>query len=95
MYRPAEGEALPLIELRIIVDGPVEVTISSDGDNRKTRILKQGEDWRFRGSDHFTLAVTDPAVVRVEIDGRVHRLPVNWTGEEMALWRPDTDGGDR
>jgi cytoskeleton protein RodZ len=93
--RPAEGEALPPMELRIIVDGPVEVTISSDGDNRQTKILKQGEEWRFRGSDHFTLAVTDPAVVRVEIDGRVRRPPVHWTGEEMVLWRPDTDGGDR
>jgi cytoskeleton protein RodZ len=95
VLRPAEDGALPPMELRILVDGPVEVTISSDGADRKTKMMNQGEEWRFRGSDHFTLAVTDPAVVSIEIDGRPRRLPLNWTGEEMALWRPETDGGDR
>ncbi len=95
VLRPAESGAIPHMELRILADGPVEVTLSSDGARQEIRSMVQGEEWRLRGSDHFSLAVSDPAVVRLEIDGHARQLPLNWNGEEWILYPPRMDGGER
>lgn len=95
VLRPAEGGASAQMELLVVAEGPVEVTLSSGGVRQQTRFLNTGEEWRVRGSDHFSLAVTDPAAVRLEVDGRARPLPVNWSGEEWILYPPLADGGER
>lgn len=95
VLRPSAGTPGVRMELKVVADGPVEITLSADGSRGEVRTLDAGEEWTVEGRDHFSLAVSDPALVRLEIDGRPRAVPAGWNGEEWILYPPRGEGGDR
>lgn len=93
VVRPAAPSASASMELVVRAAGPVQVTLSADGEAAQTRRLVAGETWALEGSDHFSLAVSDPSRVTLELDGRPRALPSNWAGDEWILYPPRGDGG--
>lgn len=86
------------MEIKVVASGPVEVTLSADGGRSETRRLISGQVWTMTGTDHFSLAVSDPAAMRLEMDDRARSLPADWSGAEWIVYpRPapvDRGGND-
>jgi transcriptional regulator with XRE-family HTH domain len=95
VLRPAEGRTSVRMTLRVVAEALVEVTLSADGSRGEVRTLDAGEVWTIEGTDHFSLAVSDPASIRLDMDGRTRAAPAGWTGEEWLLYPPRAEDGDR
>lgn len=92
VLRPAGDSPGVSMALRVIADSPVEVTLSSDGSRSEVRFLQTGQEWVMEGRDHFSLAVSDPSAIRLEMDGRSRSVPSSWNGDEWILYPPRGDG---
>jgi|GEM_PF-3507461 len=86
VLRPTgRGRSAPM-ELKILADGPVQVTLSSDGGSARTRSLVAGQVWTMEGHDHFSLAVSDPSRVSLQVDSAPRSLPASWSGAEWIVY---------
>lgn len=92
VLRPAGDSPGVSMALRVIADSAVEVTLSSDGARSEVRFLQAGQEWVMEGRDHFSLAVSDPSAIRLEMDGRPRSVPASWNGDEWILYPPRGDG---
>jgi len=92
VLRPAGDTPGVSMALRIIADAAVEVTLSADGSRSEVRFLQAGQEWVMEGRDHFSLAVSDPSAIRLEMDGRTRTVPSSWSGDEWILYPPRGDG---
>jgi cytoskeletal protein RodZ len=92
ILRPDPESPAPVVLLRVIADAPVEVTLSSDGSSSEVRFLQAGQEWVMEGRDHFSISVSDPSAIRLEMNGRESLVPSSWIGEERILYPPGGDG---
>jgi hypothetical protein len=90
--RASESAEEEPVELLIVAESAVRVTLSADGGDRQTRRLPPGGRWRMSASDRFLLSVDDPSAIRVELGGQPYELPDRWGGEEKVVW---TSGAPR
>lgn len=73
----------------------VEVTIAADGQPARQRVLRAGEIWTLGARDHFSVQVTDPRAIDVDLDGVKRTPPPGWAGDEWLLYPLPEGRGER
>lgn len=85
IVRPPDEAAQPVMKLVVTAVEKVDVVVAADGRGRRMRTLNEGESWTVEGHDHFSLEISDPQRVHVELDG-IHRDPPPGLSGEWILY---------